>query len=81
MAEAKLQASGRGWTQADLTEAHKALMAALGNLERARVLARGLLDPDLVELRMLLENADALLYAADQDAGRKAKEATLEGRV
>jgi len=70
MAEAKLQAGGRGWRDPDLTEAHKALMAADGCLLRAAALARGTLDQEIAYLRQQLAQTDAALYAADQEKGK-----------
>jgi len=67
MPEAKLQAGGRGWRDPDLTEAHRALMAADGCLLRAAALARGKLDQEIAYLRQQLAQTDADLYRADQE--------------
>ena len=70
MGEAEMQAVGRGWRDPALTEAHRALMAADGELWRAASLARGALDQEVALLRQYIAQTDAALYARDQEMGR-----------
>lgn len=78
MPEAKLQASGRAWTQTDFVQAHQDLERALGIVLHAAALSRGKLDLVVAGLRASLREADDILYAADQAAAAAARREKTE---